>query len=174
MSALVACGPRISENPRGADDAEDTTPRVAAEPLPGASLSLVPHGTRSSDADERVFEVEIAATDARRERGLMGRESLGKQSGMLFVYREPGPRSFWMKGCLIGLDIAFLDSGGRILRVATLPPGIGLMGSDVPSSACDGAVSLVLELRARRFAELGVGTGDLVDVRAAVEGVDPE
>ncbi len=172
-AVLAACGPRVEEDSGVPDDPDrHAPPQVVVDRLPGAALVLVPVG--ASDSDPTTFEVELATTHAARERGLMGRETLGLQRGMLFVYREPARHSFWMKNCLIGLDIAFLDADGRILKAATLPPGIGLVGDDVPSVACEGKVKFVLEVRARRLSELGVGSGDLVDLRAAVEGVHPE
>ena len=173
-----ACGPRGAEvevPDRGAEP-PPLAPTLEVDPAPErrSALVLIVDPENGSVDDPYTFDVEIAATQARRERGLMGRETLGLQRGMLFVYRGPAPRSFWMKDCLIGLDIAFLDADGRILQVATLPPGIGLVGTGLPSAACQGPVKYVLELRAKRLAELGVGTGDLVDVRAATRGVDPD
>ncbi len=177
-SLQSACGPRgadVDVPDRGAESPPVApAPEVEPSPEPRAALVLIVDPENGSIDDPHTFDVEIAATLAHRERGLMGRETLGLQRGMLFVYREPAPRSFWMKDCLVGLDIAFLDADGRILQVATLPPGIGLFGTDLPSVACNGPVKFVLEVRAKRLAELGVGTGDLIDVRAATRGVDPD
>jgi uncharacterized membrane protein (UPF0127 family) len=64
-----------------------------------------------------VFKLEIAADYASRARGLMGREEIDEHGGMLFVYRDSRPRSFWMKNCLVDIDLLYLGSKGRIVRV---------------------------------------------------------
>lgn len=61
--------------------------------------------------------VEIADDAAERERGLMYRESLPEDQGMLFVYANAATRSFWMRNTLIQLDIAFIDPDGVIVDI---------------------------------------------------------
>ena len=67
-------------------------------------------------ADER-FEVEVAADDISRRRGLGGRNRLLKRTGMLFVHPDVAVRSYWMFDCLIDMDTAFLDRTGRIVAI---------------------------------------------------------
>jgi uncharacterized protein len=62
--------------------------------------------------------VEIADTDATRARGLMFRNALALDEGMLFLFDEPGLHAFWMKNTLISLDIIWLDDDGRIVSIA--------------------------------------------------------
>ena len=62
--------------------------------------------------------VEIADTDATRARGLMFRNALALDEGMLFLFDEPGLHAFWMKNALISLDIIWLDDDGRIVSIA--------------------------------------------------------
>ena len=63
---------------------------------------------------ERTFKLELAADPVSRANGLMGREKLEKDRGMLFVYPRSGNRNFWMMNCLIDIDLIFLNSQGRI------------------------------------------------------------
>jgi uncharacterized membrane protein (UPF0127 family) len=69
------------------------------------------------------INVEIAANQAERERGLMFRGDLDTKQGMLFVYSNLEQRSVWMKNTLLPLDVLFLDANGRILSMLEdLPP----------------------------------------------------
>ncbi len=140
----------------------------------GAALRLLPAAAPRSEGGPPTVVVEVAATGAARQRGLGGRETLADGAGMLFVYADSQARRFWMKDCLVALDIAFLDEKGRVLKIATLPPGAGLSGPDIPAARCDAAVRYVLEVRARWFAEQGLGEGDLVDLGEVVAGVRAE
>jgi uncharacterized membrane protein (UPF0127 family) len=68
------------------------------------------------------LRVEVADTDAARQRGLMGRRSLATDAGMAFVFDHPTEGGFWMKDTLIPLDIAFWAPGGRIVAVLRMSP----------------------------------------------------
>ena len=72
--------------------------------------------------EENCFQVEIADTDEKRERGLMFREELCSDCGMLFVYDEEIKSKFWMKNTLIPLDIIWLDSDLKVIHVANAVP----------------------------------------------------
>lgn len=63
------------------------------------------------------ISVEIADTDFLRERGLSGRESLGPEEGMLFVFPTEGLYQFWMKDMRFSIDIVWLDAEYRIADV---------------------------------------------------------
>lgn len=68
------------------------------------------------------IQVEIADTELERETGLMNRESLQENSGMLFVYPDSEIRSFWMKNTLIPLDIIFIDENLEIVDIKNALP----------------------------------------------------
>ena len=68
----------------------------------------------------RVWHVEIADTPAKRAAGLSGRSRLGPDRGMLFVFERPRVLEFVMRGCVIPLDIAFIDEDMRIIRTCTM------------------------------------------------------
>src|SRR5262245_48631406 len=68
------------------------------------------------------FALEIAADDASRARGYMGREKIGRRDGMLFIFDRDDRHSFWMKDCKTSLDIIWLDANGRVVWVAPKQP----------------------------------------------------
>jgi len=71
---------------------------------------------------DKTIHVEVARTEEEQARGLMGRRSLGKDEGMLFVYERDVYHGFWMKNTLIPLSIAFIDKSGRILAILDMEP----------------------------------------------------
>jgi uncharacterized protein len=103
------------------------------------------------------LNVEIADDEAERNQGLMYREPLPDDRGMLFHFQEPEHASFWMRNTPSSLDIIFIGVDGRILNIAdhTTPQ------SDAPVQAT-GLTRGVLEIRAGRAEELGIRPGDRV------------
>jgi uncharacterized membrane protein (UPF0127 family) len=107
------------------------------------------------------FAVELATNDAERSRGLMFRKELPEGRGMLFVFDRDEPVSFWMHNTFISLDMIFIRSDGRILRIAesTDPMSDRL----IPSG---GPVRSVLEVIGGTARKLGIEPGDRVDSAA--------
>jgi len=103
------------------------------------------------------FQVEIAATRAQQERGLMFRKSLAPDRGMLFIYRRPQPAAYWMKNTLIPLDILYIQPDGRILSIVR-----NARPHDETPLPSGGLVLGVLELAGGRAAQLGILPGDRV------------
>lgn len=68
------------------------------------------------------IHVEFAKTPQELEKGLMNRDSLGKNSGMFFIFPDEQARNFWMKDTLIPLDVIFVSPNGRINEITTLNP----------------------------------------------------
>ena len=68
------------------------------------------------------LKVEVAASEPERSQGLMFREKLGNNDGMLFIFDEPAYHSMWMKNTLIPLSVAFVDGEGRILNILDMEP----------------------------------------------------
>lgn len=66
---------------------------------------------------DKKYKVEIADTPEKQEKGLMDRESLPENQGMLFIYDEPQDLSYWMKNTLISLDIIFIDDDMEVVSV---------------------------------------------------------
>ncbi|MFA6023079.1 MAG: DUF192 domain-containing protein [Candidatus Pacearchaeota archaeon] len=66
---------------------------------------------------QRCFSVELAQTSVERERGLMFREKLNENSGMLFIFEDKGIYNFWMKNTLIALDIIWIDENKKVVYI---------------------------------------------------------
>ncbi len=103
------------------------------------------------------FTVEVARTPEEQATGLMNRQALAPDRGMIFPYVPPRDASFWMKNTLIPLDIIFVRSDGTIARIE--PQTVPLSLEPVPSLEPVGAV---LEIPGGRAAELGIQPGDRV------------
>lgn len=69
-----------------------------------------------------VIRAEVAATPQQREQGLMFREKLGQNEGMVFVFDQPQQVCMWMKNTLIPLSVAFIDEDGKIVNVEEMKP----------------------------------------------------
>lgn len=106
---------------------------------------------------EAVFTVELALDEASQREGLMWRDHLEPQAGMLFVFTPPRPAQFWMKNTLIPLDMIFIDPLGRVRHVEreAVP---GDLTSRGPAGVTTAAV---LEIAGGRAAEVGLELGDL-------------
>jgi uncharacterized membrane protein (UPF0127 family) len=103
------------------------------------------------------LRVEVADTLEKQERGLMFRQSMPENEGMLFVYREPQELAFWMRNTFIPLDIAFVGADGLILNIHQAGP---LDESILYRSA--GAAKYVIETNQGWFSRNGIGPGDKV------------
>jgi hypothetical protein len=103
------------------------------------------------------FKVEIADTDATRERGLMFRKSLAPDHGMLFDFKAEQPVAFWMENTLIPLDMLFITADGRVFSIAR--NAVPMDKAPIPSG---GPVLGVLEIAGGRAAQIGVAPGDRV------------
>lgn len=68
------------------------------------------------------IEAEVAYTDAMRQQGLMHRQGMAPQQGMLFVFPVDARHCMWMRNTFIPLSVAFLDAGGRILNIEDMRP----------------------------------------------------
>lgn len=110
------------------------------------------------DGAQRVaVRVELALTPARRELGLMYRNHMNENAGMLFVFPASQRLRFWMKNTEIPLDMIFADSSGRI---------VGIVANAEPYSerpvGPDADAQYVLEVNGGFCARHGVRVGDLL------------
>jgi uncharacterized membrane protein (UPF0127 family) len=106
------------------------------------------------------FSVEIAATPAEQAHGLMDRTSMPADHGMLFVFPQAQPLTFWMKDTLIPLDMLFFDEAHRLVTVrADVPP---CEADPCPTYASTAPARYVLELNAGTAAKLDLRKGDVI------------
>ena len=101
--------------------------------------------------------IEIADDNEERMKGLMFRENLGENSGMLFIFEDDSPQSFWMKNTLIPLDIIFINEGFEIIDIKNAVPcttdPCRIYSSERPAK-------FVLEVNSGFAAKKGISIGD--------------
>ena len=104
------------------------------------------------------YTVELATNDAQRERGLMFRQRMDPDRGMLFVHDREEPLAYWMKNTLIPLDILFFDGQRRLVaQQRDVPPCT--LGDACPPYPSDAPARYVLELNAGQAAKLQLQNG---------------
>ncbi|MCE8022260.1 DUF192 domain-containing protein [Halomonas sp. MCCC 1A11036] len=135
-------------------------PATADEP---STLERVPLEIHAGDERYRL-EVELARTSAERQKGLMDRDHLDPEAGMLFLYQEAQPPQggFWMYRTRIPLDIAFLDAEGRIAALHTMQPCTSHNPYDCPVTVAGVTYHAALEVNAGFFAARGIEEGACV------------
>jgi uncharacterized membrane protein (UPF0127 family) len=119
------------------------------------------------------YQVELATDDASRMRGLMFRDSLAQEHGMLFVFEREEPQAFWMRNTRIPLDILYFDEALRLVSATHgAPPCTTATCPSYPSAR---PARFVLELNAGHARRLGVAAGDelVLDPRLRA-GLDPQ
>jgi uncharacterized membrane protein (UPF0127 family) len=152
LAAIVLLGPLPACKNNGQPS------QTTAAPLSQATVAI--------DTGERKlgFHVELALTPADQNRGLMFRQSLATDQGMLFVFDRQAVHTFWMKNTLIPLDMLFIDKDRRI---------VGIVENAEPQTETGRSVGkpsqYVLEIGGGLSGKLGVREGQLVDF----QGVPP-
>ncbi len=114
---------------------------------------------------DHVFRVEIADDEAERTRGLMYREHLDADAGMLFLFERQEPQAFWMKNTRIPLDILYFDQSWSLVGWSLNTPPCSL-GNQCPSYPSGAPARYVLELNAGTASSIGAQLGDKLDVGA--------
>ncbi len=123
--------------------------------------------TAKVDIKGEAIELEVARTPEQQSKGLMFREALADNRGMLFPLSSPRVTRFWMKNCLVPLDLVFLRDG-QVIYIENSAPPCNSDPEDCPNYGPDALVDAVLELRSGRAKELNLQKGD----RLKVEFVD--
>jgi uncharacterized protein len=124
----------------------------STKPSSGLATMKVPIGNTT-------FTLEVADTEYSRERGLMHRDSMPADHGMIFVFPDDRRLNFWMKNTLIPLDILYLDSAGVVLNIDQMAPK-----DTTTQHPSDGPARYAIELNQGTAAKVGVKPGDKVTI----------
>lgn len=151
LLAVAACG-GVPASTSATASSEGAT-RSASE------LDIVPL-TIVSGGRTHNFRVEVARTPEQQSRGMMFRDRLTPDRGMIFPYASPQPLRFWMKNTPNSLDLIFIGADRRIESIA--PDAVPFSEEGISSV---GPVVGVLEIAGGRAAELGLQAGDRVEWR---------
>ena len=118
--------------------------------FPQSEITIITHKKQ-----QHKIMVEVAETPDQRQRGLMYRDALPQDRGMLFIFPGYEPGGMWMKNTNIPLDMLFTDDKGKIIYIAehTTPRSETIIGPDAPMKA-------VLELNAGSVERLNLHIGD--------------
>ncbi|MEO8599201.1 MAG: DUF192 domain-containing protein [bacterium] len=103
-----------------------------------------------------VIKAEIAANEAERQQGLMFREKMASNEGMLFDFEAPAGVCMWMKNTLIPLSVAFIDSSGKIVNVEDMQP------QTTDSHCAKKTVRYALEMNQGWFKQKNIKPGSII------------
>lgn len=151
LLALAACTPQSVPQASAA-----TEPLSARHAISG--LEVIPLTITTPAGTSRTFQVELARTAEEQARGLMFRQSMGADEGMLFIRNPPDFASFWMRNTVIPLDIVFIGTDHRVINIAAnaVPHSLDTLDSA-------GLTAAVLELNGGRAAQLDIVPGSKVE-----------
>jgi uncharacterized protein len=112
----------------------------------------------NSDGVSVSYKIEIALTDSQKRRGLMFRDFMPEDQGMVFIYTPERVASMWMKNTILSLDMVFIDEQGVIINIAenTTPFSLETISSELP-------VKIVLELNAGQVQKHAFTIGNKVN-----------
>ena len=115
---------------------------------------------RTKAGKEITFSVELAVAVNQRQQGLMNRDEMAEDRGMLFDFGETRRVYMWMKNTYLPLDMLFIGRDGRIalIKADTMPLSEEIIDSHDP-------VRFVLELNAGTAQKLGIAAGDMIESR---------
>jgi len=106
----------------------------------------------------KTYTLEVANTEDSRTRGLMRRDSMPADHGMIFVFKEPQKLAFWMKNTRIPLDIVYIDANAKVDSVKQMQPYVetGIWS--------EGPIQWAIELNQGQAKEAGVKAGDQLTI----------
>jgi uncharacterized membrane protein (UPF0127 family) len=133
-------------------------------------LLLAAHAARSEEVTLRIdglsIRAEVADTPERRAQGLMHRQQLCANCGMVFVFKQPDRHSFWMKDTPMPLSIAFISADGGIINIDEMQPNT----TDIHNAQGDALYAL--EMNSGWFSANRIGAHDRVQGLERLSGTD--
>jgi len=157
LAAPAACTADTSTQTAASKAASQTAPD-ASKPALEEEPYPIHFDSTTMTIKGKVFTVEVAATQAQEMRGLMYRNSMPEDHGMIFFLGEEQKISFWMHNTRIPLDIIFLDKDGKVLDIFNRKP------LDDAGTGPDSPALSVIELNGGMANKLGLKKGDTVEV----------
>jgi len=112
-----------------------------------------------------VFYADVVATPFKQAKGLSGREKLGDSEAMLFVFRKPSLRVFWMRGMKIPIDIVWIKGNIIIGITENVFPEPGVSYLKLKRYPSPSAADMVLEVGAGAAKKMNINVGDSVSVK---------
>jgi uncharacterized protein len=104
-----------------------------------------------------VIKAEVAATDAQRQQGLMFREKMAPNEGMVFIFEAPAGVCMWMKNTLLPLSVAFIDGAGKIVNIEDMKAGT------TDSHCAKKLVRYALEMNQGWFKQKNIKSGSVIE-----------
>jgi uncharacterized membrane protein (UPF0127 family) len=124
-----------------------------------AGAQNVRFGSTQLSAGMHLIKAEVAATDAERQQGLMFREKMPGNAGMVFVFDEATTQCMWMKNTLLPLSVAFIDANGKIVNIEDMQP----QTLDNHCSAKAVPVKYALEMNLGWFKQKNIKPGSTIE-----------
>lgn len=115
----------------------------------------------------QALQLQLALTPAEQQKGLMHRDSLAEDHGMLFLFGQPEQRSFWMRNTRIPLDIGYFDASGQLLEIYPLFPF-----DETSIASISRRVLIAVETNRGWYAAHGVKPGAKIDLAALQFALD--
>jgi uncharacterized membrane protein (UPF0127 family) len=116
----------------------------------------------------KTYTLEIAATERQRNKGLMQRDSIPKDHGMIFLFADEADRGFWMHNTRIPLDILYLNSAGRVVSVHRMEPYVE------ETTKSKAPAKYAIELNAGEAEAAGAKEGQLLEIPPSVKATEAE
>ncbi|HEY8747237.1 MAG TPA: DUF192 domain-containing protein [Tepidisphaeraceae bacterium] len=138
------------------DNSSQTQPSTGAQSLPTVKMKI----------GNRTFDLEVAKTSEQQALGLMKRDSMPQDHGMIFTFAEERMLEFWMKDTRIPLDIIYLDARGKVVSVSQM------RAYDLTSISSEIPAQYAIELNAGLVKQVGIKSGDVLDIPAPARSSD--